>query len=112
MYTIEDDVSPLGAFKEPSGFREHIKPLLGDSHFWQVSRAGRGQMPIRDLRGTKYATLWIGDVRLPEGIPTVSGPKPEYSSFIRSAPLAAILDYVQQQSKAIVPGRRVQSGLR
>jgi hypothetical protein len=111
-YAIENDVSPLGAFKEPTGFREQINALVGDSHFWQVSWAGRGQMPIRDLRGTKYATLWVGDVRLSESIHTVSGPEPEYSSFIRSAPLAAILAFVQQQSKAIVPRRKVQGGLR
>ena len=110
-YTIEDDVSPLGAFKEPTGFREQINALVSDSHFWQVSWAGRGQMQIRELRGTKYVTLWVGDVHLPEGIHTVSGPEPEYSSFIRSAPLAAILDFLQQQSKATVPRRRVRRSL-
>ena len=73
-YTIQDDARPLGAFKEPIGFREQISAFVGSGHFWQVSWAGRGQMPIRTVHGTKYATLWIGDVRLPEGIPTLSGP--------------------------------------
>jgi hypothetical protein len=97
-YTIEDGVSPLGAFKEPTGFRQQISALVGDSYFWQVSWAGRGRMPIRTLNGTKYATLWIGDVRLPNGIPTVSGPEPEYS-FIRSAPLAVIIAFVKAETR-------------
>lgn len=96
--TIEEEVSPVGAFKEPTGFREQISVLVGDSYFWQVAWAGRGQMPIRNLHGTKYATLWVGDVRLPNGIPTVSGPEREYS-FIRSAPLAVIVALVKAQSR-------------
>jgi hypothetical protein len=93
-YTIEDGATPLGAFKEPMGFREQIGPLVGNSYFWQVSWAGRGQMPIRNIHGTKYATLWIGDVRLPDGIPTISSPESEYS-FIRSAPLEVIIAFVK-----------------
>jgi hypothetical protein len=112
VYTIEGGASPLVAFKEPTGFREQISAVVGDGYFWQVSWAGRGQMPIKDLSGTKYATLWVGDVRLPEGINTVGGPDPEYSSFIRSAPLAPLLDFVRQQSKASVQRRRVRSAPR
>lgn len=97
-YTIQDDASPAGAFKEPLGFREQVTALVGPSHFWQVSWAGRGQMPIRNLHGTKYATLWIGDVRLPVGIPTVSGPEHRYS-FIRSAPLGVIVAFVKGQAR-------------
>jgi len=92
------------------GFREQIKTLIGDSHFWDVSWSGRGQMPIRD-HGAKYATLWVGDVRLPDGIPTVSGPERKYS-FIRSAPLMTILDFVRQQSKAIISKPEAGSSLR
>jgi hypothetical protein len=110
-YTVEDDASPVSTFKEPTGFREQIKTLIGNGQFWQVSEAGRGQMPIRDLHGAKYATLWVGDVRLPDSIPTVSGPERKYS-FIRSALLLAILDFVQQQSRATVGRRKADSTLR
>ncbi|MGC2185061.1 MAG: hypothetical protein WA637_17420 [Terriglobales bacterium] len=109
-YTVEDGASPLGAFKEPTGFREKISALVGDSYFWQVSWAGRGQMPIRNLQGTKYATLWIGDVGLPNGIPTVSGPEREYS-FIRSAPLAAIVAVVKAQARTKAGARARESAL-
>ena len=104
-----DNVSPIDAFNEPTGFREQINALVGNGHFWQVSWAGRGQMPIRDLHGEKYATLWVDDVPLPGGIHTVGGPERKYASFIRSARLAAILDFVQQQSIATVPRRRGQA---
>jgi hypothetical protein len=98
-YIIQDDASPLDAFKEPIGFREQIITLLGSGHFWRVSWAGRGQMPIRNLRGAKYATLWIDDVRLLDGVPTVNGPEPKYR-FIRSAPLAVIAAFVKGQARA------------
>lgn len=97
-YTIQDDATPVGAFKEPIGFREQITALVDAGHFWQVSWAGRGRMPIRNLHGTKYATLWIDDVRLPAGIPTVSGPEHKYS-FIRSAPLGVIVAFVKGQAR-------------
>jgi hypothetical protein len=97
-YTIQDGATPIGAFKEPIGFREQITALVGPGYFWQLSWAGRGQMPIRNLYGTKYATLWIDDVRLPNGIPTVSGPERKYS-FIRSAPLAVIVAFVKGQAR-------------
>jgi hypothetical protein len=99
-YTVEDDVSSVRVFKEPTGFREQVAALVGSSSFWQVSWEGRGQMPVRDLHGTKYVTLWVGDVLLPTGMRTISGPKREYSSFIRSVPLSAMLDFVQQQANA------------
>jgi hypothetical protein len=100
VYTVEDGAGPVGTFKEPQGFREQIRTLAGNGYFWQVSWAGRGQMPIRDLHGTKYVTLWVGDVRLPYGIPTVSGPERKYSSFIRSAPLSVIVAFVRGGTRA------------
>lgn len=93
-YTVEDDVSTVGVFKEPRGFREQVKALVGSSSFWQVSWSGRGQMPVRDLHGMKYMTLWVGDVLLPTGMRTIRGPKREYSNFIRSVPVTAMLDFV------------------
>jgi hypothetical protein len=97
-YTVEEGASPVGlAFKEPTGFRERVKILVDGSSFWQVSWSGRGQMPIRNVHGTKYVTLWVGDVRLPTGMSTISGPEHE-CSFIRSVPLSAMLDFVQQQA--------------
>jgi hypothetical protein len=95
-YTIEDGATPAGAFKEPIGFREALTAMLGGAPFWQVSWSGRGQMPLRNVRDAKYATLWISDVRLPAEMSTITGPQREYS-FIRSAPLSQVLDFIQQQ---------------
>lgn len=61
---------------------------------YQISHAGRGRMPIPE--GTlSTVVVWVNDVRLPEGIPTAVGPDPEYS-FIRSVPLAPILEDINQ----------------
>jgi hypothetical protein len=51
--------------------------------FMFIAHSGRGRMPIRDVNGKQHATIWVGDVQLPRGVPTVPGPNPEYS-FIRS----------------------------
>jgi hypothetical protein len=97
-YTVEAGATPVGAFKEPVGFRETITAIVGSSPFWQVSWSGRGQMPLRNVRNAKYVTLWIGDVQLPAEMSTISGPQREYSSFIRSVPLSQMLDFIQQVS--------------
>jgi hypothetical protein len=58
-----------------------------------ISDSGRGRMPLRAIRGEKYATLWVGDVKLPTSVPTISGPEPQ-SRFIRSASLKTIEDLI------------------
>jgi hypothetical protein len=95
-YTVQNGPAPVGLFKEPLGFREQVNALVGSSHFWQVSWSGRGKMPIRNVQGKRYVTLWTGDVRLPASIPTIGGPERKYSAFIRSAPVSPVLDFVRR----------------
>lgn len=61
---------------------------------YQIGHAGRGRMPVPQ-GASSTVVVWVNDVRLPEGIPTAVGPDPEYR-FIRSAPLAPILDGIDQ----------------
>ena len=96
-YTVESDTISIGEYKEPPGFREEVTALSGTAPFLIVSWSGRGQMPVREVDNQKYVTLWVGDVVLPASIPTMSGPQREYSGFIRSAPLSAILAFVQSR---------------
>ena len=51
-----------------------------------IAHAGRGRMPIRDVEGKSYVTIWAEDVRLPKGVMTIPGPDPKYE-FIRSVDL-------------------------
>jgi hypothetical protein len=57
-----------------------------DWPFWAIADSGRGRMPIRDVAGKAYATIYTGDVLLPKGITTIPGAKPKYE-FIRSVEL-------------------------
>lgn len=105
-YAVENGASRSGQFKEPLGFRDEIRSLVGSSSFWQVSWSGRGRMPIREVHGTKYVTLWIGDVALPPSIPTISGPEREYRTFIRSASLSGVAGFVLQQVRDDIRHKR------
>jgi hypothetical protein len=60
----------------------------------EICHSGRGRMPLRVVRGRTYATLWVFDVRLPEGTATIPGLEPEYS-FIRSVELAKLKELVR-----------------
>lgn len=82
-------------FKEPAGFAAAIQSLSGATPFLEVAWAGRGRMPIREVDGRQYATLWTGDVRLPEGISTIDGPQSQ-RSFIRSVELDLIVRMIDQ----------------
>ena len=59
-----------------------------------IANSGRGRMPVREVKGKLYADLWA-DVVLPEGTPTIDGPRPEYS-FIRSIELSLLRELVRQ----------------
>ncbi len=61
-----------------------VKPP--DWPFWLIAQSGRGRMPIRDVEGNSYATIYTGDVQLPKGLMTSPGPEPKYE-FIRSVEL-------------------------
>jgi hypothetical protein len=76
---------------------ERVVLFLGksdDSPFLWIAHTGRGRMPLRDVKGTPHATLWVDDVRLPPGVATIPGARPEYS-FIRSVELRRLRLIVQ-----------------
>ena len=60
-----------------------------------ISHSGRGRMPLREVSGKRYATLWVGDVILPNEAATIPGPENEYS-FIRSIELDSLKSLVQR----------------
>jgi hypothetical protein len=60
-----------------------------------IAHRGRGRMPITDIDGNEYATIWSKDIILPEGTPTLPGMQPEYGDFIRSIDLEILKDAVQ-----------------
>lgn len=59
-----------------------------------IAWSGRGRMPLRTVRGEKCVTLWTGDVRVPSSLKTIPGPESEYSSFIRSAKLTDVVQFI------------------
>ena len=60
-----------------------------DWPFMLIEHSGRGRMPIRDVEGKLYATIWAKDVRLPKGFMTIPGPETNYE-FIRSVGLSRL----------------------
>jgi hypothetical protein len=81
---------------KPLPTREALQRAGVGQAMFQIVDSGRGRMPLRSVGGEKYATVWVGDVRLPVSVRTISGPKPD-RSFIRSAALSDIVGLVQSQ---------------
>ena len=63
--------------------------------FMLIEHSGRGRMPIRDVNGKPHATIWVGDVQLPQGVATIPGPEPEYG-FIRSVDVSELKGAVRR----------------
>jgi hypothetical protein len=57
--------------------------------FRVIAHAGMGRMPIRDVEGKAFATIWTEHVRLPKGVMTIPGPATKYE-FIRSVELSQL----------------------
>jgi len=57
--------------------------------FMLIGHAGRGRMPIRDVEGKAFATIWTHDIRLPKGVMTIPGPETKYE-FMRSVELSQL----------------------
>jgi hypothetical protein len=60
-----------------------------DWPFMMIAHAGTGRMPIRDVEGKAFATIWTEVVRLPKGVMTIPGPATKYE-FIRSVELSQL----------------------
>jgi hypothetical protein len=65
--------------------------------FMLIAHSGRGRMPIRDVNAKPHATVWVGDVELPEGITTIPGPEPK-DAFIRSVDVSKLKGAVRRAS--------------
>lgn len=61
---------------------------------YRIGSNGRGRLPLRDIDGVKYVTIW-DDFVLPLGTPMVPGPEPEFS-FKQSVELSRIRSLVQE----------------
>jgi hypothetical protein len=70
----------------------------GDDGTFYIQWAGRGRMPLREIDGRTYVTLW-DNVVLPKDAPMVPGPDPRYD-FIRSVELTYIEDLIRKQLHA------------
>ena len=81
------------SFGYPKKFEDSLKKV-GINELYGVMHSGCGRMPIRSINGELFATLWVGDVQLPQDIQTVAGPGKKYS-FIRSIRLADLLRMIQ-----------------
>jgi hypothetical protein len=57
----------------------------GDDGIYYIQFAGRGRMPLRQVDGKTYVSLWR-EVVLPEDAPAIAGPDAQYS-FISSVEL-------------------------
>jgi hypothetical protein len=69
-----------------------------DSPIMTIAHSGRGRMPLRQVEGTSYATIWSDDVQLPKGTVTIPGPEAKYS-FIRSIELSKLKELVRERSR-------------
>jgi len=66
-------------------------------HGYVIAFAGRGRMPLREVKGKVYVTVW-SDVVLPDGIPVIPGPEPKYE-FIVSVEVRVIREALGKQGK-------------
>ncbi len=66
-----------------------------DSPLLTIAHSGRGRMPLREVEGKSYATLWTIDVILLDGTPTIPGPEPDIS-FIRSIEIGTLKKLVRR----------------
>ena len=86
------DISEL-QFDATTGFFEDSsdKAIVGetvllflnrrDDGVYGIALAGRGRMPLRQVKHKTYATLW-NDVVLPENAPVIPGPIPKYHFIV------------------------------
>jgi len=65
-----------------------------------IALAGRGYMPLRNVDGKDYATLWT-DVVLPKGAPVIPGPDPRWD-FVVSVELP-YLEALIEGPEALAP---------
>jgi hypothetical protein len=97
LYFLSSPDSPEEGWEKRFRHKSLPQPFFG------IAWSGRGRMPLREVNGDQYVTVWEGDVRLPPGIQSIDGPEPEYS-FIRSVRLdevrAFVLKVKDQREKA------------
>lgn len=81
---------------------DELAIAFGTTRLYTVNWSGCGRMPLRQIDGRDYATYYT-DIVMPEELPNVDGPNPEYASFIRSAPLeelsSRIARFVEEQKR-------------
>lgn len=68
----------------------------GDDGVYSIYYAGRGRMPVREVDGKTYVSLW-DEVTLPEDAPTIAGPDPKYS-FISSVELGYVESLIRKNA--------------
>ncbi len=86
-------------YKEPARLRDQLRAMNKKAPFMLIAWSGRGRMPLRKIGNVEYATLWTGDIQLPGHIQTIPGPETEYASFIRSAKLTDLVEYIKERVK-------------
>lgn len=78
--------------------RAEVERLADGDPVLALSHSGRGRMPLVDLGGAPHATLWAGNLRLPESLPLIEHEDPE-RSHLRAAPLDALLELVTSAAR-------------
>ncbi|HUR28698.1 MAG TPA: hypothetical protein VM509_10970 [Planctomycetota bacterium] len=89
------------ALPEPSRprFLRSMLEFTSDSPAYRIAHSGRGRMPLRVVDGDPYATYWT-EVVMPQDLPNIDGPEPEYVGFIRSAPLPLLVSKIKECTTA------------
>jgi hypothetical protein len=80
-------------FLAPLPSRKELEGAAAGKPMFLIIDSGRGRMPLRTIKGQQYATLWVGDVRLPASVQTVRDPNQNYS-FIPSVRLTDLVRLV------------------
>jgi len=67
----------------------------------RIAMFGRGRMPIREIAGRAYATVWTSDVRLPADFDTIPGPDLRYTAFKRGVLVEDLRRVIKRGSKGV-----------
>lgn len=64
---------------EGPGFLSNLATFTEGAPVFDIAHAGRGRMPLRKFKERDYAAYWDHDVVMPNELPNIEGPTPEWS---------------------------------
>ncbi|MFV1958860.1 MAG: HEAT repeat domain-containing protein, partial [Planctomycetota bacterium] len=100
VYLLE--AGGLGDIVTPDSLAR-IKAAVPDATVHRVAWSGRGRMPIREIGGKRYATVWTSDVWLPAEMGSIPGPDPRDTGFKRGVLVEDLRRYIEARIAPLAP---------